>query len=115
MRTFSICPRRASEELSIPEAVAAIREVFTDAVADPDGGRNRAQQVLDRLRSLNAPAAVQEVYIAGTDEAVMVSLNDSSAKPFMLMPGEGIQFCCTETALARKLARSLGYHCSEIG
>jgi hypothetical protein len=115
MRTFSICPQDWSDELSVADAIAAIRASFPLAVIDAEQGRTRAQQVLDRLRSLNAPAVVQEVYVKGSDEAVMVSLHEPSSTPFMLIPGEGIQLRSTDESVATRLAKTLGYECVEIG
>lgn len=115
MRTFSLCPKDWSNEISVPDAVAAIRAEFPLAIIDADQGRTRALQVLERLRSMNAPSVVQEVYVKGANDAVMVSLSDPTSKPFMLIPGEGIHLSCMEESLATKLAAVLGYECDEIG
>ncbi len=115
MRTFSICPQDWSNELSVADATTAIRASFPLAVMDTEQGRTKARQILDRLRSLDAPAVVQEAYIRGANDAVMVALNEPSSTPFMLMPGEGIQLYCTEESIALRLAEVLGYECVEIG
>ena len=114
MRAYSICPRDWSEELLVPDAIAAVRASFPLTLIDAEQGRIRAEQVLDRLRSMNAPAAVQGAYVKGANDAVMVALNEESSAPFMLMSGEGIYFRCDEEALARKLAAALGYECVEL-
>src|SRR4051794_29838137 len=108
MRTYSICPRDSDNELSIASAIQAIHAAFPTALVDAEQGRNRATQTLDRLRSLDAPPVVQEVYVKGANDAVLVDLNEPSAKPFMLMPGEGIHFSTDSETLARKLSNTLG-------
>jgi hypothetical protein len=115
MRTFSICPRDWSNELSIANAITVIREKFPLAVIDKEQGRDKAAQILDRLRSLNAPDEVQQIYVKCGNDAVLIRLDEQSTKPFLLMPKEGILLSCDDEAWADKLAAALGYECLETG
>lgn len=110
-----------SLELPVAAAIEALRRSFSNVTVDSDAGIQRASGILSRLRMLNAPAVVQDVYVNGAAKAVMVAVCDTriceTPIEFMLMPGEGIQLKCADAqeSLAGSIARSLGYECEEIG